>query len=234
MSKNIPIYFYIVTSIVAIIAMILENEWLLLLSRPSIIPALGIYYFASEKKYVSYSLIVILIIYFISDTLNLLQIADFTKYMMLIDVLPYLILTKIVLEDAQKVKIKRNELYISIFGFFAIMLTVWFINDSISDSYASFKLWIFWFGVVLSIFVSSSLYLFLLEHSDFSLYILLSAVFALVADFIYVITNMVFFVKELRYIEFVLQIISCFYVVTYFLKRESKSDLYKNEEIFIS
>lgn len=220
MSKNIPIYFYIITSVIAIIAMIIDNEWLMLLSKPSIIPALGIYYFSSDKKYMSPTLIAILIIYFISDALTLLQISNFTKYMMLIDFIPYILLGKIVMEDALQLQYKRNEFLIALFGFVSIMVTMFFLIDSLSEAFMSYCNLIFIYGIVLSIYVSSSLYLFLLEHSDFSIYILLASIFALSADILYVVTNMIFYVKALNYIEFVLQVISCFYVVSYFLKRE--------------
>lgn len=220
MSKNIPIYFYIVTSVIAIIAMIIDNEWLMLLSKPSIIPALGIYYFSSDKKYMSPTLIAILIIYFISDALTLLQISNFTKYMMLIDFIPYILLGKIVMEDALQLKYKRNEFFIALFGFVSIMVTMFFLIDSLSEAFMSYCNLIFIYGIALSFYVSSSLYLFLLEHSDFSIYILLASIFTLSADILYVVTNMIFYVKALNYIEFVLQVISCFYVVSYFLKRE--------------
>jgi len=231
MIKNIPIYFYITMSFLAIIAMIIDNEWLMLLTKPSIIPALLIYYFSSEKKYVSLVLFIILFLYFVSDTLALLQFQNSTMYMMIIDFIPYLLLGKVVIEDAVNIKFSKNEFLIALFGFLSLMIIMFFLIESLSDSNKDYDNAIICYGIVLTIYVCTSLYIYLVTNLDFAMYILIASIFGLVADIIYIITNMVFYVKALTYIEFVLQIISYFYIIAYFLKRDVDFEKRMREDI---
>jgi hypothetical protein len=48
-SKNASIYLFITAGFLALVASIIDNEWLMILSKPVIIPALLIYYFVSDK-----------------------------------------------------------------------------------------------------------------------------------------------------------------------------------------
>ncbi|MES2810984.1 MAG: hypothetical protein V4670_00805 [Bacteroidota bacterium] len=220
MIKNTPISFYIIMSVLAVIAMIFDNEWLILLTKPSIIPALLIYYFSSDKKYVSPVLLTILFVYFVSDTLALLQFQNFDIYLMIIDFIPYLLLVKVVVEDAVNLKFKKNEFILALLSFLFLMLVMFLVIGSLAASSKEFIPVLIGYGIILAIYVSMSLYIYLVTNADFAMYILIASVFGLVADIIYTITNMVFYVKALSYIEFVLQIISYFYIIAYFLKRD--------------
>jgi len=231
MIKNAPISFYLIMSILAVIAMVIDNEWLMLLTKPTIIPALIIYYLSSDKKYVSPVLLTILFVYFVSDTLALLQFQDFDMYLMIIDFIPYLLLSKVVIEDAVNLKFKMNESIFATFSLLFLLLVMFFVIETLTVSYQDYIPLILGYGIVLAIYVSTSLYIYLVTNSDFAMYILIASIFGLVADIIYTINNMVFYVKALSYIEFVLQIISYFYIIAYFLKRDVNFDTAAKEEL---
>lgn len=218
-------------SVLAVIAMMIDNEWLMLLTKPSIIPALFIYYFSSEKKYVSQVLFAVLFLYFVSDALTLLQFQNSTIYMMIIDFIPYLLLAKVVIEDAVNIKFSRNEFLIALFSFLALMIIMFCLIDSLSTTNKDYGNAIICYGILLAIYVCTSLYIYLVTDLDFAMYILIASIFGLVADVIYIITNMVFYVKALGYIEFVLQIISYFYIIAYFLKRDVDFEKRMREDI---
>lgn len=207
-------------SFLAVLAMIIDSDWLMLLTKPSIIPALLIYYFSSDKKYSSQVLLAVLLLYFISDTLALLQLQNFTEYMMFIDFIPYVLLAKVVIEDAFNLKFSLNEFLIALFGFFSLMIIMFFLIDSLPESNKEYAVIIIGYGIILAVYVCVSLYIYLTTDLDFAMYILIASIFGLVADVIYIINNMVFYVKAFNFIEFVLQIISYFYIVAYFLKRD--------------
>ena len=231
MSNNFPIYFYISASIMAVMAMIIDSEFMMLLFKPMIIPTLLIYYYSSDKKYLSPVLLIILFLYFISDALSLIKIKNINDYILIIDFLPYVMLVKVVLEDSFKVGLKKNELAISFFCFMALMLTLFFLINSLAIEFKDYSLPIIIYGSILAVFVSSSLYVFLSLGYDFTMYILIASLFALIADVIFIIVNMVFYVRPLMYIEFVFQIISYFYIVAYFVKRDF--DIKETDEIFV-
>lgn len=218
-------------SVLAVIAMVIDNEWLILLTKPSIIPALLIYYFSSDKKYVSPVLLTILFVYFVSDTIALLQFQNFDIYLMLIDFIPYLLLSKVVIEDAVHLKFKMNECMFAFISLLFLLLVMFFVVGTLTAPYQEYIPIIIGYGIVLAIYVSTSLYIYLVTNSDFAMYILIASIFGLVADIIYTIANMVFYVKALTYIEFVLQIISYFYIIAYFLKRDVNFESTAKEEL---
>gem|GEM_PF-5942261 len=209
-----------VASFLAVIAMVIGNEWLMILSKPSIIPALLIYYYSSEKKYTSPVLLTILFIYFASDSLVLLNYPNITLYLMIIDFIPYVLLAKVVLEDACKIGFYKKEAILSSLVFLGLMVVMTYLLFSLSTENGAYSLAIIVYGIVLASYVCASLYTYLVTDLDFTMYILIAALFGLIADVIFIITNMVFYVEALNYIEFVLQIISYFYIVAYFIKRD--------------
>lgn len=223
-TKNIPIYLYIVASILAVIAIIFNNEWLMLFTKPSIIPALFIHYITLNKSRVSKDLLAILLIYFISDVITLLEIEEATLYEMILDFLPYILLLKVVIEDVFELKFKKLNFTIVLGAFSGLMFAMYYLVQSIEQTNPDFILPVVGYGIILALYVSLSLYLYLETDFDFAFNILIAALFALIADVIFVITNMVFTVNALNYIEFTFQIISYFFIVAYFLKR----NIYRN------
>lgn len=218
-TKNISIYFYIVASILAIIAIISNNEWLMLLTKPSIIPALFIYYVTVKEYKMDKNLLLILSIYFISDVITLLELEEAILYIMVLDFIPYILLLKVVIEDVFELKLNKLNLGITLGAFSVLMFAMYYLVQSFVKYNPDFVLPVIAYGIILAVYVSFSLYLYLETNFDFAFNIFIAALFALIADVIFVITNMVFKVDALNYIEFTLQIISYFFIVAYFLKR---------------
>lgn len=232
--KNAPVYFYIIASILAIIAMICDSEWLMLLTKPSIIPALFIYYVTVNDFKIDSSLIAILFIYFISDVITLLEIEEATLYVMTLDFIPYLLLLRVVVEDVFVLKIKKlSKINVAVVfsAFAALMVAMYYLIESFAKTNPDFVLPVIAYGIVLALYISFSLYSYLETDFDFAFNILIAAVFALIADVIFVVTNMIFSIEALNYLEFTLQIISYFFIVVYFLRRNNYRYMENNEYI---
>lgn len=220
-SKNASIYLFIIASFLALVASIIDNEWLMILSKPIVIPALLIYYFVSEKKSTSLELVFILLIYFISDAITLVKLESATNYIMILDFIPYVLLIKVVFQDAIKNGFCKINFALGIFYFVVLMIALFFLLDAFVIKQSDFLFPFISYGVILGLYVSISSYnYFKTDFSEVASFIFVAAIFGLIADVIFVFTNMVFNVKALTYIEFALQIISYFYIVTYFIDRE--------------
>ncbi|WP_136666858.1 lysoplasmalogenase family protein [Flavobacterium sp. H122] len=231
MIKNTPIYFYIAASIMSVLAMVIENEWLLLLFKPMIIPALLIYYYGSEKKYLSIVLLGVLLIYFISDAFTLVDLNGMEVYTMVLDFIPYLLLVKVVLEDSLKIGYDKASLVMSGIGYVGLMLVMYYMVSSLNPETSEYAIAVVVYGVILAVYVCASLYNYLAIGYDFTMYIMIGACFGLIADVLYIIANMIFYVKALTYIEFVFQIISYFYIVAYFIKRDLNA--LEHQELYV-
>lgn len=220
-SKNASIYLFIIASFLALVASIIDNEWLMILSKPIIIPALLIYYFVSEKKSTSLELLFILLIYFISDAITLVKLESATNYIMILDFIPYVLLIKVVFQDAIKNGFCKINFALGVFYFVVLMIAMLFLLDAFVIKQSDLLFPFISYGVILGLYVSVSSYnYFKTDFSEVASFIFVAAIFGLIADVIFVFTNMVFNVKALTYIEFALQIISYFYIVTYFIDRE--------------
>ncbi|MCL9805606.1 hypothetical protein NAT51_08735 [Flavobacterium amniphilum] len=220
-SKNAPVYLFIVASFLALIATIIDNEWLMILSKPMIIPSLFTYYSISDKKETSFELLAILLIYFISDAITLIHMEDSTLYMMVLDYIPYILLLKVVIQDAVRSGFCKNKFSLGIILFGILMLAMYFLLQSLMSQDSDFVFPIISYGIILGLYVTVSSYnYFKTGFSDAASFIFVASVFGLIADVIFVITNMVFNVKALTYIEFAFQIISYFYIVAYFVNRD--------------
>ena len=205
----------------ALVASIIDSEWLMILSKPIIIPALLIYYFVSEKKATSLELLFILLIYFISDAITLVKLESAINYIMILDFIPYVLLIKVVFQDAIKNGFCKINFALGVFYFVVLMIAMFFLLDAFVIKQSNFLFPFISYGVILGLYVSISSYnYFRTDFSEVASFIFVAAIFGLVADVIFVFTNMVFNVKALTYIEFALQIISYFYIVTYFIDRE--------------
>ncbi|HKX86659.1 MAG TPA: hypothetical protein VJL37_08295 [Flavobacterium sp.] len=220
-SKNVSIYLFVIASFLALVASIIDNEWLMILSKPIIIPALLIYYFVSEKKSTSLELLFILLIYFISDAITLIKLESVTNYIMILDFIPYVLLIKVVFQDAIKNGFCKINFALGVFYFVILMIAMFFLLDAFVIKQSDFLFPFISYGVILGLYVSISSYnYFKTDFSEVASFIFVAAIFGLIADVIFVFTNMVFNVKALTYIEFALQIISYFYIVAYFIDRE--------------
>lgn len=220
-SKNASIYLFIIASFLALVASVIDNEWLMILSKPIIIPALLIYYFVSEKKSTSLELLFILLVYFISDAITLVKLESAINYIMILDFVPYVLLIKVVFQDAIKNGFCKINFALGVFYFVVLMIAMFFLVDAFVIKQSDFLFPFISYGVILGLYVSISSYnYFRTDFSEVASFIFVAAIFGLIADVIFVFTNMVFNVKALTYIEFALQIISYFYIVTYFIDRE--------------
>ena len=231
MLKNTPVLLYVVACFLSVIALIIDSEWLLLLTKPMIIPALLIHYYSSEKVYFSINLLVILLIYFVSDALTLVNIPDLEVYNLILDFIPYILLAKIGLTDAVTIGFKRKNFFIASFSYVSLMMLMFFLLQSLNKENAEYSLAVIIYGVVLAIFISSCLNNYLSVPTDFTVFILIGACFALIADIVYIINQMILYVQTFKYIEFVFQIISYFFIVTYFIRRDVT--ILKSKEIYI-
>lgn len=231
MLKNTPVLLYVVACFLSVIALIIDSEWLLLLTKPMIIPALVIYYFSCEKSYFSFHLLLVLFIYFVSDALTLIKMPNLEVYNLMIDFIPYLLLARIGLMDSIRIGYQNTNFRISLLVYAALIILMIFILQSLNKESSEYSLAIMLYGGVLAIFISSGVYNYLCKPTDFTMFILVGACFSLIADIVYIVNQMIYFVTTFEYIEFVFQIISYFFIVVYFVRRNVA--VFKNQEIYL-
>lgn len=221
-SKNVSVYLYIIAGFLSLLATIIDSEGLMILSKPVIIPSLLTYYFVSTKKDPSLILLAVLVLYFISDAITLIRIEDAVLYIMILDFIPYFLLFITVSKDTSQCAFRLKNLFIASLLFLILMVAMYFLVDSFRLQQPEFVIPVISYGLFLALFVCVSFYnYFATNFSDAASFIFFAALFGLIADVIFVMTTMVFNVKALTYIEFAFQFISYFYIVAYFIDRDT-------------
>ena len=109
-TKQIALILYVLCCLLAVFAMVADNDMLMLLAKPAIIPAILYYYLASKTTKVNWILFSVLMLNFIGDTIVLLEIKNQTLIIMIPYFFSYLLLFCFVLFCFKRCS--ENEVFI--------------------------------------------------------------------------------------------------------------------------
>lgn len=217
-TKTIAFYLYIVACLTAIFAIVIDNDLLLLLSKPMIIPAVYFYYLTKTKK-VNFWFTVIIMLSFIGDTVILLKITD-PLYVMVPYYLSYLLLTRFIVIDISKTKLSLNNLLLSLLVLLGHALMLYMVLDLQTMEGKKFILPFSIYGITLSLMVTLSVYNYLAGKSISGFYMLVACGCCLVSDVFYVLYNEHFHIPILSYINSAMQFFTYIFFVKYIINRK--------------
>ena len=100
-TKTIAYYLYFITCITALVAIVIDNELLMLIAKPIIIPAVYFYYLTKAKT-VNFFFTLVVLLSFVGDTVILLKISD-PLFVMVPYYLSYLILIGFIMSDIVRI-----------------------------------------------------------------------------------------------------------------------------------
>ncbi len=229
--KGISFYIYLIASLLGVLAVVLDNEILMILTKPTIIPAIVFYYFSKNKKPVSLYLLTILLIYFVSDAITLLEFNNSMLYIIILDFIPYLLLLKFVVEDSVEVRITKMGYLMGNISFLILMICMYVLVISLTVANNDFVIPIIAYGIILAIYVAFGVCNYFSTFQKDALSILLAALLGLFSDVIYVVISMINSNLALNYIEFAFQIASYYFIVSYFINRGLKEQEIVNSQI---
>ncbi|MFT3795948.1 lysoplasmalogenase family protein [Flavobacterium sp.] len=217
-TKTIAYYLYFVACITALFAIIIDNELLLLLSKPMIIPAVYFYYLTKTKR-VDFLFTMVIILSFIGDTVILLKITD-PLYVMVPYYLSYLILIRFIVLDMLKAKVNLNNVLLSILVAAGHALMLYLVLDLQSMEGRKFIVPFSIYGITLSLMVTLSVYNYLAGKSISGFYMLVACGCCLVSDVFYVMYNEHFHIPILSYINSGMQFFTYIFFVKYITNRK--------------
>ena len=113
-TRQVAIILYVISCTVAIIATVLHNDILKLLSIPTVIPAIYYYYLSTKTQKVNWYFVSILILNFIGDTIVLLEIKDQTLIIMIPYFVSYLLLLRFAIQDVRQMRFNLSGLLLCI------------------------------------------------------------------------------------------------------------------------
>lgn len=218
-TKTIALYLYIITCLTALFAIVIDNDLLLLVSKPVIIPAVYFYYLTKTKN-VNFAFTMVMLLSFVGDTIILLKITD-PLYVMVPYYLSYLILIGFLIGDIVKTKVSRNNVLLSLVVLAGHAMMLYLVLDLQSMDGKKFIVPFSIYGVTLSLMVTLSVYNYLSDKSISGFYLLIGCGCCLVSDVFYVMYNEHFHLPILSYINSAMQFFTYIFLAKYIINRKS-------------
>lgn len=220
-TKEVALGLYILCSALAVLATIIDNDLMILLVKPAVIPAILYYYLASNTSKVNWLFILVLIFNFIGDTIVLLEIKEQTLIIMVPYFISYLILFYFSIQDVRKMKFVKSGILVAtlIFGF--LMYVLYELVQMFVDSNPELVIPVIVYGIVLGVFGCIAIYCYYSKIAAFTFYLLMFVITSIVSDVFYMLFHFLFQIPLLNYIEFMLQLASYYFVVKYFVLRKN-------------
>lgn len=212
-SKLTTIVFFVFV-ILAIMAKIYDNDTIMLVTKPFIIPTVYFYYFIKTEK-ISIWFTAAIFLSFIGKGIGLIDFADEIQYLILPFFLSNLILSMMVVKRIQVINYKPiNILSMLIMGIFLLYL-FFAVVDLFSGSSLILQLQIIFYGCSLLILATLASYNVMnkinLENLNFGIYvicIIVSAIF-------YIVYNYQEKLVVLDNIHFALQMLSYYFLINF-------------------
>ncbi len=206
----------------SIIAKVFDNELLMLIVKPMVVPAIFYYYLQTKTRKTSFLFSIVLWFFFIGDMIMVLFPLSGILWVMGCTMASYLILLKFVLEDRSAIKfsffnIVFLTLLLILLGY--ILFTILNLNiDSIVRNYLMYLV----YGIILISLVAISTFNYLSDNSAVYLHLCSMALCLLVSDLFYCINRFIIQLPIIDHINLFSQFMSYFFMVKYFNSRKGK------------
>jgi hypothetical protein len=221
-TRQVALALYIITCVLTVVGTIFDNDILVMLTKPAVIPAIFFYYLSIKKRQpVDNFFVWLLVLNFIGDTIALLKIEDETKFIMIPFFLSYVILLKFAISDVRKMHFSIYGLLFAIGIFSFLMYILYELIELFRDTNNDLVIPVIIYGIVLGIFAAIAVYCFYARNSTFTFYLLMTALLSIVSDVFYIMFSLIFHFPSFNYFELTIQLFSYFFIIKYFALRKN-------------
>lgn len=220
-TKKAALVLYLIAVFVAIIATIMGNDVLLLISKPVVIPAIFFYYLSIKKQIISWLFALVLLLNFIGDSMVLLEFENQTELIMIPYLLSYIILLKFAIEDVRIMKFNSMALCLSLFVFCFLMYIMIALIQLFKDTNPDLVIPVILYGIILAAYGSITVYCYYMKNNSVTFFMIMVALLSIVSDVFYIMFSLIFHFKGFNYFEFAVQLVSYFFIVKYFVLRDN-------------
>lgn len=216
MKKNSPsLFLYLFASVFAIIGVVIGNEFITLLMKPMIVPAVFYYYLQVKEGKINWLFLLILLSSFTSDMLVLFELPDGNIPIALLNMFCYLIFIYFVIKDVSLKNLSNIKFFyfaLIVLGYFIILYVVLGLMSGL-DNFSN-NLYII-YGIVLCVLASIIGFNHLNQESDKTFYALIMCICFITTDVFYAIYNFYFNLEIFIVLNITVQFASYYYMVRY-------------------
>lgn len=222
MKANTPsLILFFVTSTLAIIFKLLNQDLWMLCTKSMIMPSLFIYYLVSNNYKISSFRLLFFILFFVRDVFNTMLISESALGSFLCVLAVYMLLLYIGLREFKSFKFGNKDfLFIGLILFFVTMICFCVLNLKLENLELSFPLYVF-FGVILSSLGAVSIINYIKTGSYMFFNAMLMSICFIVTDIFFILYKFYFYDYAFTLVSLITQFLSYFFMVNYFLQKDT-------------
>ena len=227
MKDSIPaLILYITAVIIAVLGIVLDNEILLLFSKPAIVPAIFFYYIQTSKTSINWFFALGLVSNFLHDILSLLNFGNTIYFIIIFNVINFLILLYFRIKDIEPNFVSNKRKIYILMATLTNSFILFFVLNLINIENETLNFIIYIYGFILWGLVSLSAFHF---YSSYSLRNTFAAIMCgclILSNVAYAVYNFYINIEIFKILNLIMQSASYFYMVKYFTsKKIHHSDL---------
>lgn len=219
---------YVVSGSLFFLSAVIGSEQLALISKPMVSTSMLFYYWSESKGMINFWFTTILILFFISGVFNLFDDQFALRYVILINLFSYAILLSFIVRSLLELKLKSidniNLTYIILMFLFLCSLLYVCLFLIFDTSFQSYGLVIV-YGFVLFVIGILNTILYAVNFNRSNVYLMITTFCYIICDLFYAMyyyyLDFIFF----RYISILCNILSFYFLVNYFLKRNEMTSI---------
>ncbi len=206
---------YLFASFFAVIGIVLKNEFLVLLTKPAIVPSILIYYLQVNKVKVNRLFLFAMLCSFSADMIVMFKLEFGDILIALLNIIMYLVFIYFSVKDISIVKISALRFFHLGLIVFGCLMIPWIILDLMTslDEF-TFNVYII-YGIILSLLASIIGFNHLNKHSIKTFYALIMCLCFIVSDVFFAIYNFYMPMEIFILLNVTVQFASYYYMVKY-------------------
>lgn len=218
-TRQVALTLYLLSCSLSVLAEVLGFELLLLLTKPTIIPAIFYYYLTTKKEPVDPIFVVVLLLNFIGDTIALLKFEHQTLLLMIPFFMSYVLILRYLIQDVQKLKWDKTGGFIAVSIFIFLMYVLSGLIEMFADTNPELVWPVIIYGIVLGSLSTLAVYCYAIKITAYAFFILMFVLTSVVSDVFYMLFEFIYKIPFLNYFEFAAQLFSYYFLVKYFVLR---------------
>lgn len=223
MKNKTALLLYFVAFFVFMLAIVLHNDELMLVSKPVIVPAIFFYYLQEKTAKLDWSYVLIITMFFIGDMIVLVDLPNFFVVIVSVFLIAYLVFLKGLLDDLITIRLrfvnKAHLFTLLICVFFLIFLLISVMDILLEAKQEYMELLVFYGMILVVLGVIASLN-YIVKPSRHATFMVLASLAFVISDVFYILKEDFFEFTVFTYLNNFTQILSYYFVTKYYILKE--------------
>jgi len=217
---------YFIACMVYMLGVVLDNNELMLVSKPVIVPAIFFYYLQERKIKFSWTYTLITILFFTGDMIVLIDSENLFVVIIAVFLLAYLFFLKGLVDDLVTLRLRfinKTHLFaLLICVFFLIFLLISIVDVLIENKTENLGLIVLYGIVLVSLGTLASLN-YIIKPSRYTTFMILASLSFVISDVFYILKKDFLEIEILDYLNNFTQVVSYYFLTQYYLLKDLKN-----------